>query len=133
SSISQMGLITLLVGAALANAAHASTLLAVIALYALHHALAKGSLFLSTAMALPAARAPRWLMVLLIALPGLSLAGLPFTSGAMAKLAMKGQLKPANFDFALAPCLPALLSAGAIATTALVWRFLWTQLNVAKI
>ncbi len=133
SSISQMGLITLMVGAALASAEYAAPLMAVIALYTVHHALAKGSLFLSTAMALPAGTGGRWLMYLLIALPGLSLAGLPFTSGAMAKLAMKAQLKPTQFDFAMAAYLPALMSAGAVATMLLVWRFLWTQRAVAGV
>ena len=132
SSISQMCLMTLMVGAALANADYAAPLFAVMALYVLHHGLAKGSLFLSTAMALPSSRGGQWLMWLLIALPGLSLAGLPFTSGAASKLAMKELLKPGNFDFAMAPYLPALMSAGAVATMALVWRFLWVQRAAAR-
>lgn len=127
SSISQMGLITLMVGAALANAEAAAPLFAVMSLYVVHHGLAKGSLFLSTAMALPASRAGQRLMWLLIALPGLSLAGLPFTSGAASKLAMKELLKPDRFDFALAAYLPVLMSASAVATMLLVWRFLWVQ------
>ncbi len=127
SSISQMGLITLMVGAALANAEAAAPLFAVMALYVLHHGLAKGSLFLSTGMALPASRGGQWLMWLLIALPGLSLAGLPFTSGAASKLAMKELLKPDRFDFAMAAYLSVLMSAGAVATMLLVWRFLWVQ------
>jgi len=133
SSISQMGLITLMVGAALANADFAAPLFAVMALYVLHHGLAKGSLFLSTAMALPASRSGQWLVWLLIALPGLSLAGLPFTSGAASKLAMKELLKPDNFNFAMAPYLPALMSAGAMATMVLVWRFLWVQRADARV
>jgi formate hydrogenlyase subunit 3/multisubunit Na+/H+ antiporter MnhD subunit len=127
SSISQMGLITLMVGAALANAELAAALFAVIGLYVLHHGLAKGSLFLCTAMALPAGRSGQWLLWVLVALPGLSLSGLPYTSGAASKLAMKELLKPENFEFGLAPCLPALMSAGAVATMLLVWRFLWVQ------
>lgn len=127
SSISQMGLMTLMVGAALANAEYAGPLFAVIGLHVLHHGLAKGSLFLSTAMALPAGRSGQWLLWMLVALPGLSLSGLPYTSGAASKLAMKELLKPENFEFALAPYLPALMSAGAVATMLLVWRFLWVQ------
>lgn len=133
SSISQMGLMTLMVGAALANADYAAPLFAVMALYVLHHGLAKGCLFLSTAMALPSSRGGQWLMWLLIALPGLSLAGLPFTSGAASKLAMKELLKPDSFSFAMAPYLPALMSAGAVATMMLVWRFLWVQRDAARI
>jgi len=126
SSISQMGLMTLLVAGALAASEQFAAIFAVVALYVLHHGLAKGSLFLSSAMSLPAGRWQRWLMWLAIALPGLSLAGLPFTSGAMAKLAMKDVLKPSGLDFPLAEYLPLLMTAGTIATLLLVWRFLWT-------
>ncbi len=133
SSISQMGLITLMVGAALANTELAAPLFAVIGLYVLHHGLAKGSLFLSTAMALPAGRSGQWLFWVLVALPGLSLSGLPFTSGAASKLAMKELLRPENFEFAPAPYLPALMSAGAVATMLLVWRFLWLQRAAAGV
>ncbi|MFO8140466.1 MAG: complex I subunit 5 family protein [Marinobacter sp.] len=125
SSISQMGLMTLMVAAALATSERSVVIFAVVALYVLHHGLAKGSLFLSTAMALPPGRWQRWAMWLCIALPGLALAGLPFTSGAMAKLAMKDALKPSGLDFPLAGYLPALMTAGAIATMLLIWRFLW--------
>ncbi|GGC60631.1 complex I subunit 5 family protein [Marinobacter halophilus] len=125
SSISQMGLMTLMVAAALASSEHSVVIFAVVALYVLHHGLAKGSLFLSTAMALPPGRWQRWAMWLFIALPGLALAGLPFTSGAMAKLAMKDVLKPSGLGFTLAAYLPALMTAGAIATMLLIWRFLW--------
>ncbi len=125
SSISQMGLITLMVGAAMANTSQAATLLSVIALYALHHGLAKGCLFLSTAVELPTERRFRWILCLLIGLPGLSLAGLPFTSGAAAKFAMKDALKPEQYDFSMADYLPLVMSAGAVATMLLIWRFLW--------
>ena len=132
SSISQMGLMVLMVGAALAHAEAAGAILAVLALYALHHGLVKGSLFLSTAMAVPAGQGSRWGFWVLIALPGLSLAGLPFTSGAAAKLAMKEVLQPAGFGFFMADYLPALMTAGAIATLLLIWRFLWAQGQVAR-
>lgn len=127
SSISQMGLITLVAGAALANAEYAAPLFAVMALFVLHHGLAKGCLFLSTAMALPVGYVRQWLMRLLVALPGFSLAGLPFTSGAVSKLAMKDLLEPDHLEFAMAAYLPGLMSAGAVATMLLVWRFLWVQ------
>ncbi len=126
SSISQMGLMTLMVAGALASSEHSAAIFSVVALYVLHHGLAKGSLFLSSAMSLPSGRWQRWLMWLAIALPGLALAGLPFTSGAMAKLAMKDVLKPSGLDFPLAEYLPVLMTAGAIATMLLIWRFLWT-------
>ncbi|HKK55193.1 complex I subunit 5 family protein [Marinobacter sp.] len=126
SSISQMGLMLLMVGAALADPERAPVLFSVIALYALHHGLAKGSLFLSTGLSVPAGRLRRAGIWLLIALPGFSLAGLPFTSGALAKLAMKDGLAANNLDSALAGYLAPLMTAGAVATLLLVLRYLWT-------
>jgi formate hydrogenlyase subunit 3/multisubunit Na+/H+ antiporter MnhD subunit len=126
SSISQMGLMLLMVGAALADPQRVPVLLPVIALYTLHHGLAKGSLFLSAGVMLPSGRIQRRLMWLLIALPGLSLAGLPFTSGALAKLAMKEALSEDKLGFALSGYLPPLMIAGAVATLLLVLRYLWT-------
>ncbi|MEX0604924.1 MAG: complex I subunit 5 family protein [Marinobacter sp.] len=126
SSISQMGLIVLMVGAALATPERAPVLVSVIALYVLHHGMAKGSLFLSAGVSLPSEPMRRAVVWLLIALPGLSLAGLPFTSGALAKLAMKEGLAQDKLDFALAVYLSPLMTAGAVATLLLVLRYLWT-------
>ncbi len=117
SSISQMGLMTVLLGAAMADPRQAPVLVTVIALYALHHGLAKGALFLSTGLKLPARAGPRTLVWLLMALPALSLAGLPFTSGAVAKLLAKSALP-------VAPWWGIILGAGAVATTLLALRFL---------
>jgi len=58
SSVSQMGLIAVGVGAALLLPAAAAALMAAVALYALHHGLAKGTLFLGVA-AIPAQGAAR--------------------------------------------------------------------------
>lgn len=125
SSISQMGLMVLMLGVVLAEPERADWLLPVIGLYALHHGLAKGTLFLSVGITRPDGRFRRALYWLLLALPGLALAGLPLTSGAQAKLAMKQALAPQGLDILLAPLLSGLLSAGAVATSLLVLRFLW--------
>jgi len=125
SSISQMGLITIMVGVALADPERAPVIIPVIGLYALHHGLAKGSLFLSAGLSVPAHKQGRWLMWALIALPGLALAGLPFTSGAVSKLVMKQVLDPETLELELAELLAPLMSAGAIATLLLVLRYLW--------
>lgn len=124
SSISQMGLITLMLGTALAEPARAGAIIPVIGLYALHHGLAKGSLFLSAGLSNPVERPKRWFMWTLIALPGLSLAGLPFTSGAVAKLTMKQVLAPGDPGAAYAAFLAPVMSAGAIATLLLILRYL---------
>ncbi len=114
SSISQSGLVTVLVGAALASGEPG--FVAVLTLYAVHHGIAKGALFTGsddTVAMTPAAR--RWLL-----LPALALAGAPLTSGAAAKLAMKSELGSTE----LAWIVP-WLSAAAIGTTLLVARVLW--------
>lgn len=132
SSISQMGLMVLMVGAALADPGRAAVLFPVIALYTLHHGLAKGSLFLSAGVSMPTAAGARAVTWLLIALPGLSLAGLPLTSGALAKLAMKEGLSADKLDFALSGYLSPLMTAGAVATLLLVLRYLWTLARTQK-
>ncbi|TVP54730.1 MAG: NADH-ubiquinone oxidoreductase [Halomonadaceae bacterium] len=117
SSISQMGLMTLAVGAALMDAQAAPALMGITALYALHHGLAKGTLFLGVSTL---GRNPWWLLPL--ALPALALVGWPLSSGAAAKLALKDAL-PAALDTGW---LLALLSLAAAGTTALMLRFFWT-------
>ncbi|MDZ7839597.1 MAG: complex I subunit 5 family protein [Gammaproteobacteria bacterium] len=117
SSISQMGLMTVLLAAALGEPRQAAVLVTVIALYALHHGLAKGALFLATGVKLPANAGSRMLVWILVVLPALSLAGLPFTSGAVAKLLAKSALPPS-------PWWGVVLTTGAVATTLLALRFL---------
>ena len=132
SSISQMGLITIMVGVALAVPESAPVITPVIGLYALHHGLSKGSLFLSAGLAFPAHRYGRWLMWALIALPGLALAGLPLTSGAVAKLATKKALAPEVLDTQMSALLGPLMTAGALATLLLVLRYLWLLRKYAR-
>ncbi|MDX5445123.1 MAG: complex I subunit 5 family protein [Zoogloeaceae bacterium] len=118
SSISQMGFITLAVGAALHSPALWPVLAPVVALYALHHGLAKGALFLAAGLEPRFGRA-QWLLV---ALPGLSLAGLG-ASGMAAKLALKDALHGAGSAWWSG--LPLLLGCAAVGTTLLVARYLW--------
>jgi formate hydrogenlyase subunit 3/multisubunit Na+/H+ antiporter MnhD subunit len=131
SSISQMGLMAVLVGAALMAPGQVSALLPVIALFALHHGLAKGCLFLAVGLVIPAGRLLQSFLWVLLALPGLSLVGMPFTSGQLAKAAMKGALMVLP-NVPLAGLLPLLLQAATLATLALVVRYgwlLWQQLE----
>ncbi len=113
SSISQMGLMMVAVGAALAAPATASAAVAAAAFFALHHGLAKGALFFATGIA-PSVRQPLLFAALLV--PALVLVGLPFTSGAVAK-------------HAVATALPewragaSLLSFAALGTVLLMARF----------
>lgn len=129
SSVSQMGFMTVGVGLALGTAGgHELALLAVV-IYALHHGVAKGALFLAVGVAdrVPVKRrngivgTKGWILAA-SALPALALSGAPFTTGALSK----GTLKDAVY--ALTPTLnpvlgPVLVLAG-VGTTVLMARFL---------
>lgn len=129
SSISQMGLMTVAVGLALAAApgpAHgaeaASAAMMAAVVYAVHHGFAKGALFLGTGVTDHTSGRGRLVAVALLALPALALAGLPPTTGFAAKAVLKD---------ATAMAMPAwqswldpLLALAAVGTTLLLARFL---------
>ncbi|MHB1436923.1 MAG: complex I subunit 5 family protein, partial [Thiobacillus sp.] len=83
SSISQMGYFSLALGAGLLAPERWPLLLPVVVLYALHHALAKATLFLGVGVAERHGASRR--VMLGLALPALALAGAPFTSGMLVK------------------------------------------------
>lgn len=124
SSISQMGFMTAAIGIGLSRPEAWPAAAVAVAFYALHHALAKGALFLGVAVVENAAsrRARRGALVLLL-LPGLALAGAPLTSGLIAKTMLKDAagLLPAGWYGALDP----LLTLAAAGTTVLIARFLY--------
>lgn len=123
SSVSQMGFLTVAVGLGLAEPAVWSAGLPAVTAYALHHGLAKGALFLGVGAAGACGRrAGPWVAVGL-ALPALSLAGAPFTSGAAAKAALKAAvaLGPGGWPAWLGWLLP----LAAVGTAALLTRFLF--------
>ncbi len=122
SSISQMGLLMVPIGAALHTPSIAPLAIGAVTLFAVHHGLAKASLFLGVDTARGSDRFSRVLVVSLCALVGASLAGAPFTSGAAAKLVTKYAL----YDVASVwPWLGTALSLAAAGTTLLVVRALW--------
>jgi multicomponent Na+:H+ antiporter subunit D len=118
STISQMGIITAGIGAGLMEHQLWPLLLPAVLLYALHHGLAKAALFLSVGFShhLSHKRYGKliWLGILL---PALALAGLPFTSGALAKAALKTSVADISW---LASALPIT----AIGTPYLMIRFM---------
>lgn len=115
SSCSQMGVMTALLGLGLVHPELHDEVVAVLLIYAAHHALVKGGLFLGVGLC--EARNRGWVMAGL-ALLALSLAGAPLSSGAIAKQAAASVL--VGHDL-----LSALL-AGATAGTALLMAvFLW--------
>jgi formate hydrogenlyase subunit 3/multisubunit Na+/H+ antiporter MnhD subunit len=125
SSVSQMGFMTLAVGAGLLAPQAWPVLLPAIGLYALHHGLAKGALFLGLGVAQRLGR-NGWVMAGLL-LPALALAGAPFTSGALAKTQLKAALTglPAPWLELLVWTLP----LAAVGTGLLMARFLLLTLR----
>lgn len=89
SSVSQIGLVAIVVGAALARPERAEAAAAAAALFAIHHALAKSTLFFGVG-ALRARLAPpvRAVSVGAVAFAAAALAGAPLTTGAIAKKAI---------------------------------------------
>lgn len=90
STVSQMGLLAMLLGVGLDTADPDATHLT--AYYAVHHTLVKGALFLGIGILAATGGRRLRLVLLLTAVLALSLGGLPLTSGALAKLATKPML-----------------------------------------
>ena len=84
SSMSQIGLMTTVLGLGLMSPAAGLAATGVLVVFAVHHALAKTTLFLflDGGKVLPG---PAWLTLMGVILPSLALAGFPLTSGAVAK------------------------------------------------
>jgi hydrogenase-4 component B len=129
SSVSQMGYTGIATGALLLSPGVAPLAVAAVVLYAMHHAFAKAALFLSVGVMgrVPGGRAERpWRRVVLVgaALSSLTLAGVPLTSGTVAKAGLKQALAELGDPWysVLDPLL--LLAAGG--TTVLMGRFLVT-------
>jgi formate hydrogenlyase subunit 3/multisubunit Na+/H+ antiporter MnhD subunit len=128
SSISQMGFMTLGVGAGLLAPQLWPVLLPAVGLYALHHALAKSALFLGVGV-IQTGAARRWVLAGM-ALPALALAGAPLSSGLLVKAALKAGLAglPAPWD----SLLPMLLPLAALGTALLMARLLFLLLGRAQ-
>jgi formate hydrogenlyase subunit 3/multisubunit Na+/H+ antiporter MnhD subunit len=114
SSISQMGVIAAAFGMGLASAQQGAA--SEVAFYAANHVLVKAALFLTVGAVAALDGRARTLALIVAALLGLSLAGLPLTGGAFAKLALKDLFGDG------AAGLASQLSAAA--TTALMLVFL---------
>lgn len=115
STVSQMGLIIGTVGAGLAAGLEAALVIMAVTIYALHHGLAKGALFLGVGAMAAASGAAARRQRLILALVALSVAGLPLTGGALAKLALKAPLDGVS---------EMLITASAFTTLLLLAHFL---------
>lgn len=123
STVSQMGYLSAVVGITLVEPALTPAAVASAVVYAVHHGLAKGALFLGV---------PVWkhhrgdgsrrLVVAGLVLAGLAVVGAPFTSGALGKYATKTAVEGAalwGLD------LVAVLPLVATGSTVLLVRFTW--------
>lgn len=121
SSISQMGMLTALVAMGLVAPDTWLLLWPAVVLFAAHHALAKGALFMGTSLSEHPPRVPVALLFGMLALPGLSLAGV-LGAGMVSKWSMKSALYVHEHAG-----LITLLTFAAVGTSALVSVTLWRQ------
>ena len=123
SSVSQMGIIALGLGAALMTPEAWPAVLPVLVFLAAHHALAKGALFLGVgAWAAQTGPLARLLIGAVLLVPALVLSGLPFSSGALGKEALKDALELGSAIWL--PWLTLALTLSGLATTLLLARAL---------
>ncbi|WKZ32397.1 MAG: complex I subunit 5 family protein [Thermodesulfobacteriota bacterium] len=129
SSVSQMGVMAAALGIALVAPDAWPGVLAAVLILAAHHAFAKGALFLSTGIPMPGRhRAPaRALFLTGVLLPALALAGAPFTTGVMAKSALKESLSFLPADGG--PAMEVMLLLSSIATSVIMARFVVVMLR----
>ncbi len=127
SSISQMGVMTIMVGLGLMYPKAWIKIWPVLMIYAAHHGIAKAGLFLSVGLSDQAVRSRRALVGLYgsLLIPALAIAGAPFTSGAFAKGSLKYVLKHMSTDGYSVAAVKWWISIGAIGTTLLMARFIW--------
>ncbi len=122
SSISQMGVMTVMLGIGLYGGIPAGLILPAIALYAFNHGTAKALLFMGTA--LPAKVGGSWRIIMWVGLGigVLAIAGGPLTGGLWTKYLVKTFLGETSLPGAQTFLL--LLTLSAITTTLLLSRFL---------
>lgn len=119
SSISQMGMITALFGAGLANQQLWLLLVPALLLFVAHHGLNKGSLFLAVSLVEKQTPFPKALLNGLLLLPALALTGL-LASGTLTKSHFKAALYQEDVGILLG-----WLTLAAVGTTLLMARYLW--------
>lgn len=118
SSVSQIGYLLVIVALAWLHPDSRPAAAVLLALYGVHHGLAKGALFMGAGLAAHyRLGAIHWL---LMALPALALAGMPFTSGAAVKVLLKDTVYASDVSH-----WSILLTMGSAATALLVLRAIW--------
>ncbi|MDQ2078142.1 complex I subunit 5 family protein [Marinimicrobium sp. ABcell2] len=118
SSISQIGYLLIILSLSWNNPGTHELWVALLALYAVHHGLAKGALFMGAGLASRhRLSVGQWFLMLI---PALAIAGLPLTSGGAVKTLLKGSLT----ETALGNWLP-LITWGSFASALVLARALW--------
>ena len=128
SSVGQMSLMALGLAATLAAPEVWPMIAPALVLLAAHHAFAKAALFLGVPAVWASAGAMRLAVLALLVLPALALAGLPWTSGWIAKDTFKTALWIAPAGWGV--WLGAALFAASLGTTLLMLRALWLLAQV---
>jgi formate hydrogenlyase subunit 3/multisubunit Na+/H+ antiporter MnhD subunit len=134
SSVSQMGVMLMALGAGLAVPEAWPAAILAVGLYALNHGLSKAALFLGVDASLAfvgAARGRRLLFMAALALPAAAIAGAPVTGGVLAKASVERVLgeAPDGISFLLTVLFPVL----SVASTLLLGHFLvliWKRLSL---
>lgn len=127
STISQMGFITAVVAAGLLQPQLAPLVTAAAVVYAVHHGLAKGALFLGVPVVKHYGRGATGAVVALgMVGAGLAVAGAPLTSGAFGKYVSKEAVAPISV---LGVGLDSVLPLVATGSTLLLMRFAWLVWN----
>ncbi len=118
STVSQMGLIAVLVGAGLSKSGAVPVVGAALSLFAVHHGLAKASLFLGAGLASQpaglAGSAARYALIV----PAAALAGAPLTTGWLAKSALDAAAAKTPYAAWL---VPALNAASVLTAVLMIW------------
>ncbi|MEE4146497.1 MAG: proton-conducting transporter membrane subunit [Halieaceae bacterium] len=128
SSISQVGLMMLFIGAGFLAPGQWPLFLPLLGYFVLHHAIAKTALFCASSGHLPAV-GPRWLWWLVFSLPGLALIGVPLSTGSLAKAGLVEVVtSPGVGLVSLAPWLT-LATAG---TAVLMARWLYLAIRAGQ-
>jgi hypothetical protein len=112
-----MGLVTSVFGTALANAAASPAIIIALVVFAMHHLMLKGTLFLAVGE-WQRRGSNRW-FIAVTGILALAMIGVPFTSGAGAKLMLDEATAGTGFNLTL------LFSFSALGTLLLMARFIW--------
>lgn len=131
STISQMGFLGVLTGTALAVPELAPACITAAVIYAVHHGLAKGALFIGVPVwKHHAAGLSRYLVIAGIAVAGLVVVGAPLSSGAVGKYAAKEAIESTTIlGVELADLLPLVATGSTILLVRMAWILLHTDLE----